>query len=62
MNKVVLGLPHDATVSTSDSRSEDAPADHNDLDHLIGQWTVSEAGAFDRWLSTTRKIEDELWA
>ena len=34
---------------------------HDDLDHLIGSWTLRQARAAERLLAEQRRIDPEMW-
>jgi hypothetical protein len=35
--------------------------EHQELDHLFGQWSEAEAACFDRHVEEIRQVDEELW-
>lgn len=59
LNRTVIRLLERATGSAVD---EAGPVgEHDDLDHLIGAWSSSQAEAFEEKLQAQRQLDDELW-
>jgi hypothetical protein len=60
VNRTVLGLLNESTgLAEPPARNLTPPFE--DLDHLAGTWSVEDTEAFDRQLSSSRQIDEELW-
>ena len=59
LNKAVGNLLARSVASTSGSRKDKLV--HDDLDDLLGAWSLNDADEFDRALSVQRAIDPRLW-
>lgn len=60
VNRTVLELLSEATGLAAGERGS-RPAEHRDLDALVGTWSADDARAFDEALAVQRQVDRKLW-
>lgn len=57
INRYIVDLLEDATIGKNASK----PICYDDLDEIIGQLTLEDAESIEQHVSSSRKIDQELW-